>query len=244
MPEETKHGMECAEFEALVSDALDGDLKDKDGRLSAARRESFEAHRRACAVCGPLFADAQAGRQWLRALDEVEPPAHLVHNILAATSGAVSYTHLDVYKRQLLDLSDHVVGVITWGVNLEMGQNLNFAAPCSEVTALLVAAHQQAKPLDSVANRSDSLTNGAVWTSLTSGHEMCIRDRLRGLLSLEQATQRQRPLLFHPLPNFRLDFGTMSVPPRRFFGFTGKLRDHRLLHSCLRHVHSSPHCLR
>ncbi len=90
MPEETKHGMECAEFEALVSDALDGDLKDKDGRLSAARRESFEAHRRACAVCGPLFADAQAGRQWLRALDEVEPPAHLVHNILAATSGVVS----------------------------------------------------------------------------------------------------------------------------------------------------------
>jgi hypothetical protein len=75
----------------------------------------------------------------------------------------------------LLDLSDHVVGVITWGVNLEMGQNLNFAAPCSEVTALLVAAHQQAKPLDSVANRSDSLTNGAVWTSLTSGHDYSIR---------------------------------------------------------------------
>jgi hypothetical protein len=100
MPEETKNGMECAEFEALVSDALDGDLRDgnlmdgslidQDGRLSAARRESFEAHRRVCAVCGPLFADVQAGQQWLRALDEVEPPAHLVHNILAATSGVVS----------------------------------------------------------------------------------------------------------------------------------------------------------
>ena len=35
----------------------------------------------------------------------------------------------------LLDMSDHVVGVITWGVNLEVGQNLNFAAPCSEVQA-------------------------------------------------------------------------------------------------------------
>jgi hypothetical protein len=90
MPEETKHGVECAEFEALLSDALDGDFRDNEGRLSAARKESFEAHRRGCAVCGPLFADVQAGRQWLRALEAVEPPVHLVHNILAATSRVVS----------------------------------------------------------------------------------------------------------------------------------------------------------
>src|ERR1700675_1002453 len=91
MPGETKrvsHGqMECTEFEALLSEVLDGD-----GRLSGARKESFEAHRRICAVCGPMFADAQAGQQWLRslALETVEPPAYLVHNILAATSGVVS----------------------------------------------------------------------------------------------------------------------------------------------------------
>src|ERR1035437_4996725 len=85
MPGETKHGMECTEFEALLSDALEG-------QLSPARQESFEAHRRVCAVCGPLLADVQAGQQWLRALalEPVEPPAHLVHNILAATSGVVS----------------------------------------------------------------------------------------------------------------------------------------------------------
>jgi hypothetical protein len=85
MPGETKHGIECTEFEALVSDALEG-------RLSPARKESFEAHRRVCGVCGPLFADVQAGQQWLRALalEPVEPPAYLVHNILAATSGVVS----------------------------------------------------------------------------------------------------------------------------------------------------------
>jgi len=77
--------VECAEFEALLSDALDGE-----GQLSPARRDSFEAHRRICAVCGPLFADAQAGRQWLRSLEAVEPPVNLVHNILAATSGVVS----------------------------------------------------------------------------------------------------------------------------------------------------------
>ena len=92
MPEGTKHGIECAEFEALLSQALDGDLLDKDGQLSPDRKERFEAHRRVCGICGPLFAEVQAGRQWLRALalEPVEPPVHLVHNILAATSGVVS----------------------------------------------------------------------------------------------------------------------------------------------------------
>ncbi len=87
MPEETKHGMECTEFEALLSDGLDGD-----GLLSPARKESFDAHRRICPICGPMFAEVQAGQQWLRglALEPVEPPVNLVHNILAATSGVVS----------------------------------------------------------------------------------------------------------------------------------------------------------
>src|ERR1700687_318432 len=93
MPDETKHGIECNQFETLLSDALDGD-----GQLSAARKESFDAHRRVCAICGPMFAEVQAGRQWLRALamEPVEPPAHLVHNILAATTGVVSTRPLAV----------------------------------------------------------------------------------------------------------------------------------------------------
>src|SRR6266853_437715 len=93
MPGETKHGIECTEFEALLSEALDGD-----GQLSLARKESFDAHRRVSEICGPLFAEVQAGRQLLRALalEPVEPPAHLVHNILAATSGVVSTRPLAV----------------------------------------------------------------------------------------------------------------------------------------------------
>jgi S1-C subfamily serine protease len=76
----------------------------------------------------------------------------------------------------LLDMNDHVVGVITWVVNLESGQNLNFAAPCSEVKALLANANQQAKSLESVANKSDGLfTEDKVWTSLTSGNDYKIR---------------------------------------------------------------------
>src|SRR5580658_3839138 len=91
MPDQTKHGMECAEFEALLSDAIDIASANADSsQLSPARRQSFDAHRRVCAVCGPLFAEVQAGQQWLRSLEAVEPPPHLVHNILAATSGVLS----------------------------------------------------------------------------------------------------------------------------------------------------------
>jgi hypothetical protein len=85
MPGETKHGAECAEFEALLMDALDDD-----GQLTGARKESFDAHRRTCAVCGPMFAEVKAGREWLRSLEPVEPPVYLIHNILAATSGVPS----------------------------------------------------------------------------------------------------------------------------------------------------------
>ena len=76
----------------------------------------------------------------------------------------------------LLDMSDHVVGVITSGVNPELGQNLNFAAPSNEVTALLVTAHQQPKPLDSAVNAAkDSFTEGTLWTSLITGHDYNLR---------------------------------------------------------------------
>ncbi len=76
----------------------------------------------------------------------------------------------------LLDMTDHVVGVITWGVNLELGQNLNFAAPCNGVAELLLVAHQQARPLDSVADRDDATsTAGTLWTSITGGRDLSIR---------------------------------------------------------------------
>jgi hypothetical protein len=80
MSGDSKSAMQCLEFDALLADALDE-------RLSGTQRERFEAHRTTCASCGPLFAEAKAGLGWLRSLQEVEPPKHLVHNILAATVG-------------------------------------------------------------------------------------------------------------------------------------------------------------
>src|ERR1700685_3808635 len=80
MPDYTTNGMQCHEFDGLVSDALDG-------VRPGARPDPFHAHARTCSACGPLFAEVQAGRNWLKDLTEVEPPATLVNNILASTTG-------------------------------------------------------------------------------------------------------------------------------------------------------------
>src|SRR5437868_10793600 len=80
MPEQTSNGMQCHEFDGLLTDALDG-------LLSGTKLDRFQAHSRACPACGPLFAEAEAGRNWLKGLTEVEPPANLVANILASTTG-------------------------------------------------------------------------------------------------------------------------------------------------------------
>src|SRR5207244_5599697 len=80
MPGETRNGMQCTEFEILLSDALDQ-------MLTGAKLESFQSHRRVCPTCGPMFAEAEAGQRWLKSLEEVTPPANLVHSILARTTG-------------------------------------------------------------------------------------------------------------------------------------------------------------
>jgi hypothetical protein len=80
MPEQASNGMQCHEFDILLADAFDG-------ILSGSQLDRFQAHARACPACGPLFADAEAGRNWLKSLTEVEPPAGLVENILASTTG-------------------------------------------------------------------------------------------------------------------------------------------------------------
>ena len=84
MPGETHNGMQCSEFETLLLDALDN-------QLTGGRQERFRAHARVCAKCGPMFAEAEAGQHWLKSLAEVEPPANLVNDILAATSGIPTY---------------------------------------------------------------------------------------------------------------------------------------------------------
>ncbi len=78
-----KSGMQCAEFEALLAEALDG-------TLSGAQQAAFDAHRAVCADCALMLAEAEAGLHWLGALkgEELEPSAAMVENILRATTWA------------------------------------------------------------------------------------------------------------------------------------------------------------
>jgi hypothetical protein len=85
MPDRTKNdhtsnGIGCSEFDTLLTDALDG-------ALTGPELDRFQAHARGCKACGPLLAEVEAGRNWLKGLTEVEPPANLVNNILASTTG-------------------------------------------------------------------------------------------------------------------------------------------------------------
>jgi len=84
MAGEHHNGLQCSEFDALLSDALDQ-------VLTGPKAQAFQDHAKTCPVCGPLLAEAEIGKRWLENLVEVEPPQHLVHNILAATTGIETF---------------------------------------------------------------------------------------------------------------------------------------------------------
>jgi hypothetical protein len=79
---DSKYGMKCAEFDALLADALDDLLSETD-------EARFKAHLAACSNCASAFGEAKAGLQWLLELkgDEVDPPPAMFENILKATIG-------------------------------------------------------------------------------------------------------------------------------------------------------------
>jgi hypothetical protein len=70
----------CAEFEGLLSEALDK-------TLTGNQLQRFQIHGQACKSCGAMLWEAETGRALLHALGQVEPPDTLVNNILTATSG-------------------------------------------------------------------------------------------------------------------------------------------------------------
>ncbi|HLW54357.1 MAG TPA: hypothetical protein VKW06_16085 [Candidatus Angelobacter sp.] len=103
MTDRAQNGMTCSQFEALLAQALDGEIVDlRPGAVAgsadelvafpAEMRAAFVAHRQGCTDCGPLYAEAREGMLLLHALEEVEPPRNLVHNIIAVTSHVESKT--------------------------------------------------------------------------------------------------------------------------------------------------------
>jgi hypothetical protein len=71
--------MDCAEFEVLLADYLDGTLAEP-------ARAEFEAHRTACGACADLAEDAIASISFMERAAGVEAPAALVGRILEATN--------------------------------------------------------------------------------------------------------------------------------------------------------------
>jgi hypothetical protein len=83
MAGQEQNPMQCSEFDALLSQAIDG-------TLAGERLAAFEGHSRVCRLCGPLLEEAEAGRNWLKSLSEVEPPQELITNILLRTTGVAA----------------------------------------------------------------------------------------------------------------------------------------------------------
>ena len=90
MADESKFGqkpgsiLKCEDWEALLTDALDG-------LLPAGEASAFRAHGETCANCGDLLAHAKQGQEWLGYLHtEPEIPAGLIGKILEQTVGAGS----------------------------------------------------------------------------------------------------------------------------------------------------------
>src|SRR5664279_492535 len=85
MESESKSVVQCVEFEGLLAEALDA-------TLHGATLAAFEAHQKSCPACAAMYEEAAAGMHWLKGLEDLDPPKHLVHNILAQTIGAVAET--------------------------------------------------------------------------------------------------------------------------------------------------------
>ena len=85
MEGESKSRVQCAEFETLLAEALDA-------TLHGATLAAFEAHQKSCPGCAAMYQEAATGMHWLKGLEDLDPPKHLVHNILAQTIGAVAVT--------------------------------------------------------------------------------------------------------------------------------------------------------
>ena len=65
----------CAEFEILLCDAVDGTLRGE-------RQGAFDAHRQSCAACAELAADVIGVTAFIGRVADVEPPKELLTRIL------------------------------------------------------------------------------------------------------------------------------------------------------------------
>ncbi len=82
-PSQTADLKQCAQFEAMLADAVDG-------TLTREEQAAFDLHLVGCATCREMLADAKRGAAWMEMLrgQRPEPPAAMLERIFAQTSGA------------------------------------------------------------------------------------------------------------------------------------------------------------
>jgi hypothetical protein len=162
MPGENPIRMQCAEFEALLAEALDG-------QLSGAQLEDFRQHRELCPVCGPLFAQAETGLSWLKAVPQVQPPPNLVNRILAATTGAQAHVPVAVpvtasWPQRLRGWVKPVL-VPVWSTARQPRFAMSFAMVFFSVSIALNAAGVRLGALHAADLRPSALVRGYYETS-------------------------------------------------------------------------------
>lgn len=82
-PSQSADAKQCAQFEALLADAVDGTLTQEE-------QAAFDLHLVGCAACSEMLADAKRGAAWMEMLRQQrpEPPPAMLERIFAQTSGA------------------------------------------------------------------------------------------------------------------------------------------------------------
>lgn len=72
--------LNCAQFEILLADYLDG-------VLVAGERDGFQRHLESCAACAVLLEDAELALAFIERSAEADPPPALITKILHSTNG-------------------------------------------------------------------------------------------------------------------------------------------------------------
>jgi len=185
-----QHQVDCTQFEALLSEALDG-------TLSQPTLAEFRKHAAACADCGPMFSAAEAGMHWLKALPEVEPPRNLVRNILIATSGAEAA----VPARQAAALSPWKERLLGWARPLAPAFStirqprfaLSLGMAFFSITMLLNAAGLHLSSLRTSDLRPSSIQENLARTyNETTGRAVKYYENLRFVYEIESRVREIR----------------------------------------------------
>lgn len=132
MAEELQHGMQCAEFDALLTDALDG-------VLGGPKLVRFNLHKSGCSACSEMFAEAEAGMNFLQALPELDPPAGFAERVLLATSGVQSKAKAEVQQSFLERMREFFVPKFhgTWRTVMQPRFAMSFGMAFFSITLVL-----------------------------------------------------------------------------------------------------------